>query len=221
MAPISLVNETSPFIAIAGNIGAGKSSLTRLLAERFSMKPYFESVDDNPYLKDFYAEMARWSFHLQIYFLTTRFKHHREIMKSPIAVVQDRTIYEDVEIFAKNLHAIGKMDDRDYRNYRSHFEVMMEFLRPPDLLIYLQASVDTLVKQIARRGRAYEQGIPRDYLEQLNALYEEWIRSYSLGRLLIVRSDNRDFVNVPSDFDNIAEMAGEILTAKQDAHVTM
>jgi deoxyadenosine/deoxycytidine kinase len=191
------------FIAIAGNIGAGKSSLARLLGERFQWKPYFESVDDNPYLSDFYSDMSRWSFHLQIYFLANRFKCHKEIVESSESVIQDRSIYEDAEIFARNLYDIGKMTERDYTNYVSLFHVMMEYLKPPDLMIYLRANVDTLVKQISKRGRDFEQGIQRSYLETLNKLYEDWITRYKLGPLLIIESDNLDFVNNKIDLDYI------------------
>jgi len=191
------------FVAVAGNIGAGKSTLTRLLAKEFKWNPYFESVDDNPYLQDFYADMERWSFHLQIYFLANRFKSHKKMIESGMSVIQDRTIYEDAEIFARNLYEIGKMDDRDYTNYVSLFHEMMEYLKAPDLLIYLQASVDTLVRQITQRGRGYEQNIPRDYLEQLNRHYEHWIGGYKLGPVLVIPTDNLDFVAVKSDFDSI------------------
>ena len=191
------------FIAVAGNIGAGKSSLTRMLGERFQWKPYYESVEDNPYLADFYGDMNRWSFHLQIYFLANRFKSHKEITESMKSVIQDRSIYEDAEIFARNLHEIGKMDNRDYENYVSLFHVMMEYLKPPDLLIYLRSTVDTLTEQIKRRGRDYEQSIPRSYLEQLNRHYESWISSYSSGPLLIIESDPLDFVHRPEDFEFI------------------
>ena len=191
------------FVAVAGNIGAGKSSLARLLGERFQWKPYFESVDDNPYLSDFYGDMARWSFHLQIYFLANRFKCHKEIVESSESVIQDRSIYEDAEIFARNLFDIGKMTERDYTNYESLFQVMMEYLKPPDLMIYLRANVDTLVKQISKRGRDFEQGIQRSYLETLNTLYEDWIARYKLGPLLIIESDNLDFVRNKKDLDYI------------------
>jgi deoxyadenosine/deoxycytidine kinase len=191
------------FVAVAGNIGAGKSSLARLLGERFKWKPYFESVDDNPYLSDFYGDMSRWSFHLQIYFLANRFKCHKEIVESSESVIQDRSIYEDAEIFARNLYDIGKMTERDYTNYVSLFHVMMEYLKPPDLMIYLRANIDTLVKQISKRGRDFEQGIQRSYLETLNALYEDWIQRYKLGPLLIIESDNLDFVNNKNDLDDI------------------
>ena len=191
------------FVAVAGNIGAGKSSLARLLGERFQWKPYFESVDDNPYLADFYGDMSRWSFHLQIYFLANRFKCHKEIVESSESVIQDRSIYEDAEIFARNLYDIGKMTERDYTNYVSLFHVMMEYLKPPDLMIYLRANVDTLVKQISKRGRDFEQGIQRSYLETLNKLYEDWITRYKLGPLLIIESDDLDFVSNKKDLDYI------------------
>jgi len=198
------------FVAVAGNIGAGKSSLTRLLSDRFKWKPVFESVEDNPYLPDFYKDMKRWSFHLQMYFLANRFVHHRSIVASGESVVQDRTIYEDAEIFARNLHEMGNMDGRDYSTYVSLFQVMMGFLKPPDLLIYLRASVETLLRQIERRGRSFEQQIPREYLERLHTHYERWIHSYDRGPLLILDSDTIDFVNRPDDADRIVT---EILQA--------
>jgi deoxyadenosine/deoxycytidine kinase len=194
------------FIAVAGNIGSGKSSLTRLLAQHFGWKPYFESVDDNPYLPDFYADMKRWSFHLQIYFLANRFKHHKRMTETGESVIQDRSIYEDAEIFARNLYDIGKMDQRDYDNYASLFEVMTDYLKTPDLMIYLQASVDTLVQQISRRGRSFEQGIQREYLEQLNKHYESWVGRYKRGPLLTVQSDHLDFVNRQQDLRHVIEL---------------
>lgn len=182
-------------ITIAGNIGAGKSSLTSLLYEKFRWKPYFESVDDNPYLPDFYADMKRWSFHLQVYFLSQRFALQRDILQRKEKAAQDRSIYEDANIFAKNLHAIGMMDDRDYRNYRALYEVMTSYLKPPDLIVYLRCTVDTLIEQIRLRGRDFEQNISREYLQQLNVLYEQWIQSYSLGPLLVIDTDELDFVH--------------------------
>lgn len=160
------------FIAIAGNIGCGKSSLTTLLAQRFGWLPYYEIVESNPYLVDFYSDMKRWSFHLQMFFLTKRFRHQQEIARTTQTVVQDRTIYEDAEIFAKNLYLHGKMDERDYRSYAEHFSLMTSFLKVPDLLIYLRADLDALTERIAIRGRDYEKSIPRDYLQQLNNQYE-------------------------------------------------
>lgn len=183
------------FVAIAGNIGSGKSSLTSLLHQEFGWTPHFESVDDNPYLSDFYADMKRWSFHLQVYFLSKRFNLHRGIAEGKTSVVQDRSIYEDAEIFALNLHRIGRMDDRDYENYRSLYAAMTSYLRPPDLLVYLRASIPTLQRQIRLRGREFEQSIEVSYLEQLNTLYEDWVRRYSLGPVLVIDSDESDFVH--------------------------
>ncbi|MGA9407614.1 MAG: deoxynucleoside kinase [Bacteroidota bacterium] len=199
------------FVAVAGNIGSGKSSLTTMLGERFHWKPYFESVEDNPYLADFYGDMKRWSFHLQIYFLSHRFTNHKQIVESSESVIQDRSIYEDAEIFARNLHEIGNMDKRDYENYVALYHVMMEYLRPPDLMIYLRASVDTLKMQISKRGRSYEQGIKREYLEQLNRHYESWIDGYKLGPLLVVESDSLDFVHNEKDFQYVQNLVGEKL----------
>jgi deoxyadenosine/deoxycytidine kinase len=183
------------FIAIAGNIGSGKSTLTSLLHQKFGWQPHFESVDDNPYLPDFYADMTRWSFHLQVYFLSKRFILHKDIAAQKQSVVQDRSIYEDAEIFAVNLHNLGKMDDRDYDNYRALYAAMTSYLRAPDLLIYLRASIPTLQRQIRLRGRDFEQGIDPDYLSQLNTLYENWIGSYALGPVMTIDSDETDFVH--------------------------
>jgi deoxyadenosine/deoxycytidine kinase len=193
------------FLAVAGNIGAGKSSLTRLLSERTGWKAFFESVEDNPYLGDFYADMKRWSFNLQVYFLSNRFRSHKAIAEGPESVILDRVIYEDAEIFARNLHEIGRMDDRDYENYVALYGVMTEFLRPPDLLIYLRANVETLLKQIALRGRDFERSISREYLEQLNGHYESWISRYTRGKLLIIESDGIDFVNRKEDLEAVVK----------------
>lgn len=191
------------FIAVAGNIGAGKSSLTRILSKRFGWKPYFESVADNPYLTDFYADMRRWSFNLQVYFLSNRFRSHKAITEGRGSVILDRVIYEDAEIFARNLHQIGNMELRDYENYVALYDVMTEYLHPPDLLIYLRANTDTLVHQISLRGRDFEQSIKREYLEQLNGHYESWIKHYKRGPLLIVESDKLDFVNKKEDMEMV------------------
>ncbi len=191
------------FVAVAGNIGSGKSSLTRLLSKHYGWKALYESVDDNPYLSDFYVDMNRWSFNLQVYFLSKRFKDHKNIVEGSDDVIQDRSIYEDAEIFAKNLHQIGKMDLRDYTNYRELYGVMTAYLQPPDLLIFLDARIETLLNQIAKRGREYEQSIPRTYLEQLNGHYHDWIGSYRLGPLLVVPSDEVDFVHERGDFNRI------------------
>ncbi len=199
------------FVAVAGNIGSGKSSLTRLLCERFGWKPFFESVEDNPYLSDFYADMKRWSFHLQVYFLSNRFRSHKSITEGHESVVLDRVIYEDAEIFARNLYEIGKMSQRDYTNYTALYGVMTQYLEPPDLLIYLRASVDTLLRQISLRGRIYEQSIAREYLEQLNRHYESWIDRYTLGQLLVVEAGKVDFVNRKEDFEKIVtEICGKL-----------
>jgi len=187
------------YVAIAGNIGAGKSSLTRILSNYFKWEAYYERVDDNPYLSDFYDDMRRWSFNLQVFFLSSRFAHQRDIEAAPHSIVQDRSIYEDVEIFARNLHEMGLMDGRDYENYQELFALMTSYLRPPDLLIYLRASVPTLVRQIQSRGRDFESTIRIDYLERLNTHYENWIERYDLGPKLIVESDELDFVNTTED----------------------
>lgn len=189
------------FAAVAGNIGSGKSSLTRMLSEQYGWKAFYESVDDNPYLADFYRDMSRWSFNLQVYFLSKRFNDHKKIVEGTESIIQDRSIYEDAEIFAKNLAQIGKMDRRDYANYVELYRVMMQYLRPPDLLIYLDARIETLMKQIARRGREYEQSIPRTYLEELGSHYRDWIGRYTLGPLLVIPSDEVDFVHERGDFN--------------------
>ena len=191
------------FISIAGNIGSGKSSLTGLLANRFNWVPYYESVSDNPYLKDFYADMTRWSFNLQIYFLAHRFNIHKEITEKPTSVIQDRSIYEDVEIFAKNLHKLGRMSDRDHTTYKNLFAEMTSYLRAPDLLVYLKADIDTLVRQIKKRGREFEKDLDIAYLEELNRSYDEWIKSYSFGKVLTIKTDELDFVHSEKDFDFI------------------
>jgi deoxyadenosine/deoxycytidine kinase len=198
------------YIAVAGNIGAGKSSLTGLLAQHFNWKPFYESVDDNPYLADFYEDMLRWSFNLQIYFLSSRFRHQKDMLEQQVSLIQDRTIYEDVEIFAKNLHQMSLMSDRDFSNYESLFKEMSYYLRPPDLLIYLRAQVPTLVRQIQQRGRDYENSIRIDYLERLNNLYEDWIDRYPHEKL-IIDTDDIDFVNDKEDLGRIIELVEQRL----------
>lgn len=195
----------SKYIAVAGNIGAGKSSLTGLLSKHFNWEAFYESVDDNPYLADFYDDMLRWSFNLQIYFLSSRFHHQKEMLEQEVSLIQDRTIYEDVEIFAKNLHEMNLMSDRDFNNYEALFHEMSHYLRPPDLLIYLRAQVPTLVRQIQQRGRDYENTIRIDYLERLNRLYEDWIDRYPFEKL-IIDTDDLDFVNNPEDLGKIIEL---------------
>ena len=186
-------------IAVAGNIGSGKTTLTALLSKHFDWEPHFESVEDNPYLHSFYEDMQRWSFNLQIYFLNNRFRQIVKIRESGRKVIQDRTIYEDAHIFAPNLHEMNLMTSRDFDNYRSLFDLMSTFIKPPDLLIYLRASVPTLVRQIQKRGRDYEESIRLDYLKQLNNRYEEWIESYDLGKKLIINVDSMDFTTNPDD----------------------
>lgn len=184
-------------VAIAGNIGAGKTTLTKLLAKHYKWKPHFESVKGNPYLDDFYAEMNRWSFNLQIYFLNNRFRQILELKKLGTNVIQDRTIYEDVHIFAPNLHEMGLLSSRDFKNYSSLFELMENLVTPPDLLIYLRADISTLIKQIHMRGREYETSISIDYLSRLNERYEAWATTYKKGKLLIINVDKLDFVDNP------------------------
>ncbi|MBL4939760.1 MAG: deoxynucleoside kinase [Lutibacter sp.] len=186
-------------VAIAGNIGAGKTTLTKLLAKHYKWEPHYESVDENPYLDDFYGEMERWSFNLQVYFLNSRFRQILEIRESGKNLIQDRTIYEDARIFAPNLHAMGLMPNRDFQNYESLFELMERLVTPPDLLIYLRASIPTLVGQIHKRGREYENSISIDYLSRLNERYEAWISKYTKGKLLIIDVDDLDFVDKPED----------------------
>lgn len=184
-------------IAIAGNIGSGKTSLAALLAKHYGWQAHFEEVDNNPYLSDFYEDMKRWSFNLQIYFLNSRFSQIMKIRESEKTVVQDRTIYEDAYIFATNLYDMGLMSDRDFRTYLSLFELMTRLIQPPDLLIYLRASVPTLFRQIGLRGRSYEAGIRLDYLSSLNEKYEAWMLKYKEGRLLTINVDELDFIKDP------------------------
>ena len=190
-------------IAIAGNIGAGKTSLTRLLAKHFKWDPHFEDVVDNPYLDDFYHQMERWSFNLQIYFLNSRFRQVLQIRESGKKIIQDRTIYEDAHIFAPNLHAMGLMTNRDFQNYSSLFDLMEGLVAPPDMLIYLRSSIPNLVSQIHQRGREYENSISIEYLNRLNERYEAWVSNYTKGKLVIIEVDNIDFVNNPEDLGMI------------------
>ncbi len=198
-------------VAIAGNIGAGKTTLTKLLAKHFNWEAQYEDVLENPYLEDFYNKMERWSFNLQIYFLNSRFRQILEIRESGKAIIQDRTIYEDAHIFAPNLHAMGLMTNRDYENYRSLFDLMEGVVQGPDLLIYLRSSIPNLVSQIHKRGREYENSISIDYLSRLNERYEGWVHNYNKGNLLIIDVDNINFVDNPEDLGNIiTRVDGEI-----------
>lgn len=198
-------------IAIAGNIGSGKTTLTKLLAQHYGWESHFEDVDENPYLNDFYNDMQRWSFNLQIFFLNSRFNQVTEIHNTGKKVIQDRTIYEDAYIFAPNLHAMGLMTTRDFENYFSLFSLMDTFISPPDLLIYLRASVPALVNQIQQRGRDYEESIRLDYLKRLNERYEAWISTYDKGKLLIIDVDNNNFHEDKEDLGKIINsIDGEI-----------
>ncbi len=191
-------------IAVAGNIGSGKTTLTNMLAKRYGWTPRFESVEFNPYLEDFYKDMKRWSFNLQIYFLNTRFKDVVEISKCTETIIQDRTIYEDARIFAPNIHAMGNMSDRDFANYSTLFDLMMSLVKKPDLLIYLRSTIPHLIAKIQKRGREYEQSMQIDYLKGLNDRYEEWISGYD-GKLLVIDADDVDFQNNPKDFQLITD----------------
>jgi deoxyadenosine/deoxycytidine kinase len=194
------MNRNLKHIAVCGNIGSGKTTLTAMLARQFGWTPMFEAVDDNPYLKDFYDDMKRWAFHVQIFFLNSRFKQMSEIAASGRTTVQDRTIYEDCYIFANNLRQSGFINERDYQSYRDIFDSMIRFVQPPDLLIYLRADIPKLVRQIEKRGRDYEYSIRLDYLRNLNEHYENWIRQYQLGKVLTIDVNNLDFVANIDDF---------------------
>ena len=197
-------------IAVAGNIGSGKTTLTRLLAHRYGWTPRYEPVDDNPYLADFYADMKRWSFNLQVYFLNKRFKEVVEISKRQDTIIQDRTIFEDACIFAPNLHDQGLMSDRDFMNYRDLFDLMMSLVNLPDLMVYIRSSIPTLVAQIQKRGREYEQTMQIDSPQGLNDKYEAWINDYS-GKLLIIPGDTCKFGNVPEDFRWVTDRIDALL----------
>lgn len=204
---------TSPkiFIAVAGNIGTGKTTLTKMLSERFSWKAHFEVVADNPYLADFYSDMSRWSFPLQVFFLNTRFKSHQNITEGTHSAIQDRSIYEDANIFARNLYEKGNMEKRDFDNYIALYHAMNEFLSPPGVIVYLKKSLPRLKERITQRGRDYEQNIPDEYLADLNRYYNEWMDHYDLGKKLIIESDHLDFVKRPEDFDYICNSVLETI----------
>lgn len=206
---------TKRFVAIAGNVGVGKSTLTALLCQRLDWRPFYEAVDDNPYLKDFYDDMEAWSFHSQVFFLSRRLKHHREIVDFPTSAVQDRSVYEDAEVFARNLYRQGRMRERDYRTYRELYDAMNLFLPPPDLILYLQASVATLQQRIGLRGRDYERDIEPTYLQQLNELYDDWAASFDLCPMLTIPADDLDFVIYNRDLELIAGRVLEKLRGKE------
>ena len=203
------------FIAIAGNIGVGKSTLTGMLARQLGWGPFYEAVEDNPYLADFYQDMRQWSFHSQIFFLSRRLRHHRALLDHPNSVVQDRSVYEDAEVFARNLYRQGNMGERDYKSYRELYEVLTMFLPSPDLVVYLRASVPTLQRRIALRGREYEREISADYLSQLNDLYEEWTANFTLCPVLTVPADDLDFVKNHLHLDLIADRIMDKLQGKE------
>ncbi len=197
----------TPFVGIAGNIGVGKTTFTEIVAEKMGWQPFYESVADNPYLSDFYGDMRRWSFNLQIYFLHHRFRNQREIAELSQGVIQDRTIYEDVEIFARNLHELGNMDDRDWENYSNLFKVMTAYLRKPDLIIYLRAGTDTLLTRIKSRNRDYEKSIDPEYLHRLNISYDRWIRGIDDIPVLEVQTDH---FNIFTDQDQLNQIIADM-----------
>jgi deoxyadenosine/deoxycytidine kinase len=199
------------FVAIAGNVGVGKSTLTTMLSESFGWEPFYEAVGDNPYLADFYKDMCRWSFHSQIFFLSRRLRHHHQLLNSPNSVVQDRSVYEDAEIFARNLYQQGNMSDRDYHSYRELYEVLVLFLPPPDLVVYLKSSVPTLLERIRKRGRDFEREISPLYLQQLNELYDAWIEDFTLCPVLTIPADDLDFVRFNGHLDVIGSQVLERL----------
>jgi deoxyadenosine/deoxycytidine kinase len=204
------------FVAVAGNIGVGKSSLVLLLARHLGWDPFFEPVGENPYLADFYRDMRSWSFHSQIFFLSKRLRAHRQLCDHPTSAIQDRTVYEDAEIFAYNLSLQGHMSERDYQTYRELYEALTQFLPPPDLIIYLRASLTTLTERIALRGREYEQQIQPEYLTQLNQLYANWIANFTLCPVLTVPADQLDFVAYGSHLDLIVSKINDILAGKEE-----
>lgn len=193
------------FVAVAGNIGTGKTTLTKMLSQRFGWEAHYEVVAENPYLADFYRDMRRYSFPLQIFFLNSRFKAHQMVTERTNSAIQDRTIYEDAAIFARNLFEQGQMEERDYQNYLELYRVMAGFLNPPDLIIYLRKSLPKLKERIAQRGRDYEKNIPDEYLSSLNRYYDDWMDSYDVGKKLIVESDHLDFIDRPEDFDQLCQ----------------
>jgi len=203
------------YLVLAGNIGAGKSTLVGLLAQRLGFRPYYEPVAENPYLSDFYADMGRWALQSQLFFLTHRVKTHRALMDDPCSVVQDRSLYEDAEVFARNLYLRGRMSERDWATYLGLYQTLRTLLPPPDLVVYLRASVPVLRQRIARRGRDFEAGIPEDYLAELNGLYEEWIAGFDLAPVLVLPADRIDFVGERRDFEAIMAAVDESLRGGQ------
>lgn len=204
------------FIAVAGNIGVGKSTLVHLLCKKMGWEPFYEPVTENPYIADFYKDMSAWSFHSQVFFLTHRLRIHQQILNFSGSVIQDRSIYEDAEVFAYNLHLQGHLNERDYETYRALYLTVAEFIPPPDLVIYLRATSNTLQRRISLRNRDYERKIPSDYLDQLNKLYEQWIHSFVLCPVLTVPADDLDYVEHPRHLDLILSKVQEKLTGKEE-----
>ena len=215
MAYQRLTSVANPmFVVVAGNIGSGKTTLTKKLSERLGWKPHFESVSDNPYLSDFYKDMSRWSFPLQVYFLTHRFNTHKEIENLPASSVQDRSIYEDANIFARALFEQGNLEPRDYENYCTLYKSMIQYLSPPTLMIFLRRSVPKLQERIKQRGRDYEQAIPVDYLTSLNNYYDDWYANYNMGKSLIVDTDELDFLDNEEHFDRLVKRIWDSIDQK-------
>ncbi len=204
------------FIVVAGNIGAGKSTLVQILSERLGFKPFFEPVNDNPYLEDFYRNMEAWSFHSQLYFLTRRLRIHKQLLDAEGSVVQDRSVYEDAEVFARNLYLQEDMSTRDYGVYQDLYRILIDLLPPPNLVVYLRTSVDTLLERINTRGRGFEAGISRSYLERLNVLYEEWIASFTQCPVLIIPSDNLNLVSSSAHISQVVQLVQDRLMGKTE-----
>ncbi|HNW94567.1 MAG TPA: deoxynucleoside kinase [Anaerolineaceae bacterium] len=207
------------FIVVAGNIGAGKSTLVQILSERLGFKPFFEPVNDNPYLEDFYRNMEAWSFHSQLYFLTRRLRIHKQLLDAEGSVVQDRSVYEDAEVFARNLYLQEDMSTRDYGVYQDLYRILIDLLPPPNLVVYLRTSVDTLLQRINTRGRGFEAGISRSYLERLNVLYEEWIASFAQCPVLIIPSDNLNLVSSSAHISQVVQLVQERLMGKTEVNL--
>lgn len=207
------------FIVVAGNIGAGKTTLVKILSERLGFNPFYEPHDENPYLADFYEDMKSWSYHSQVYFLTRRLKIHKELLQAEGTVVQDRSVYEDAQIFARNLYLQGDLSQRDYQVYQDLYQILVSLLPMPNLIIYLRASVDTLMKRIACRGREYEAGISREYLGRLNQLYEDWMENFDQSPVLIINSDDLDLVSKPEHVDQVVRWVQNKLSGRTEVRL--
>lgn len=207
------------FIVIAGNIGAGKTTLVKILSEKLGFTPFYEPHEENPYLADFYEDMKSWSYHSQVYFLTRRLNIHKELLQATGTVVQDRSVYEDAQIFARNLYLQGDLSQRDYRVYQDLYQILVSLLPMPSLIIYLRASVDTLMKRIACRGREYEAGISREYLGRLNQLYEDWMENFDQSPILIINSDDLDLVSKPEHVDQVVRWVQNKLSGRTEVRL--